>query len=120
MTSELTKTNFKDREAISIIIEKRFRGNTKFYKEMVCLFFETIKETLDDIQQVIVSNDVDKLKFSAHYIKGGAYNLGAERIGQISEKMELLNSAELPVQIEKLLDELEIELKIFRESVDQI
>ena len=110
--------DFKDAEIISTVIKKRFVGNAKFYKEMVNLFFNTITDKLETINKAFISHDKEKLKFAAHYIKGGAVNLGAETISQLAETIELFDEETL--HHEKLLQELKSELKKFREYVDRL
>jgi len=112
--------NFNDADLIQTVIHKRFRGNTKFYKEMVNLFFETIHDKLETIQQAIPCKDKEKIKFSAHFIKGGASNLGAEAIRQISEQMEYMNPNEIPVLSEKLLHDLNTEIRKFSEFIGRM
>ncbi len=113
--------NFNDEDMISNVLKKRFRGNIEFYKEMVNLFFETNAEKIDIINRAIKSGDTKEIKFSAHYIKGGASNLGAERIRQIAEILEMQDNIENgPQKNTELLQDLKTEMKNFRERVNQL
>ena len=87
---------------------------------MVNLFFETVNDKLKTITQAIILHDAEKIRDAAHYIKGGASNLGAQKISHVVEKMEILEEEEISVHVEKLLQELKLELKNFREFANQI
>ena len=92
-------------------LEKRFYGNIEFYHEMVNLFIVSSEEKLFELKQAINSDDIDKVKSSAHFIKGGAANVGAYKITELAEQMELLKGDEGLHVIEDLLSELILEMK---------
>lgn len=116
----MTNTNTSVFQDTIEIIKKRFRGNKKFYKEMVNLFFNTINHELEIMNQALVSSNLEKIKFPAHYIKGGANNLGAYRISKLAEKIEFLAEQDDAVAIEQLFQELKKELQRFREFSDRL
>ena len=116
----MNSSKFSDEDVILSVIQKRFRGNISFYKEMVNLFFETINEKLETINNAIKTEDKEKIRFSAHFIKGGASNLGADTISEISKKMEFFEENSIITQTERLLPELHSEIKKFSEFVGRM
>ena len=116
----MNSTQFNAPDVILSVIQILFRGNIPLYKEMVNLFFETVNEKLETIKHAIKREDQEKIRFSAHFIKGGASNLGADIISQISNKMESLEENNIIIQTEKLLPELHLEINKFSEFVGQI
>ena len=105
---------YKDEDLINTTINTRFRGNTEFYLKMVALFYETLDEHLNNLRESISNNDPEKLKYSAHAIKGSSANIGIEKVRAIAGQLENKCYSLTVEQANRLYDLLMKELEIFK------
>jgi HPt (histidine-containing phosphotransfer) domain-containing protein len=102
------------------VIQKRFRGKIEYYKEMTDLFFDTVDDDLEDIQEAITSQNFEKIKIPAHYLKGSANTLGAKDIADIADQMEHLSAFDPNNNVELLYNRLLGALRSFRDFTNQL
>ncbi|MBD3287342.1 hypothetical protein GF337_00925 [candidate division KSB1 bacterium] len=101
-------TQFSD---VLAAVNKRFQGDLSFYKSITGVFLKTTRENIENIRHAIKNDDMEKIRFSAHYIKGGAANIGAEEIREIAAKIESMEKDVISVRLESLLQAVETEMK---------
>ncbi len=109
--------HYSNSDQIKAVIEKRFQGDAIFYKVIVDVFLDTTRKNLKIIRQSLKSNDFEKIKFSAHSIKGSAVNIGAEEIYEIAEEIESMGKNQNSTQIERSIELIEKELVLLNEFV---
>jgi HPt (histidine-containing phosphotransfer) domain-containing protein len=51
-------------------------------------FLETTDESVDDMERAMEASDVEALKIAAHSLKGGARQMGADRLGDLAFDLE--------------------------------
>jgi HPt (histidine-containing phosphotransfer) domain-containing protein len=71
---------------------ERVDGDYELLKELISIFIEELPQQLRDIEGAINNQDSDKLRKSAHRLKGAVGNLAAEEAYEIAAQMELLGS----------------------------
>ncbi|MBW1995441.1 MAG: Hpt domain-containing protein, partial [Deltaproteobacteria bacterium] len=88
------------------------------YLEMITLFVEVSNSDLDRWEAGLQQSDAEKVRESAHSIKGAAVNLGLQEIGDTAFKVEvnareknLTGAPEAASKIRKMLDQLADEIK---------
>ena len=72
-------------------------------------FKNSFKKSVEELREGIDSKDFEKIKFAAHSIKGSAYNIRLNKIGELAEKMEKLakeSKIDNLTEIEKLLEKI--------------
>ena len=57
-------------------------------KTLIDSFKESLEKNIEIIKESLEKNDFEKIKFSAHSIKGTAFNIKLNKIGLIAEKIE--------------------------------
>lgn len=96
----------------------RVAGNTELYLNLLKKFSKNNQETYNDIQHAIETSQFELAANLAHTLKGVAGNIGAERISELTGKLELrLRSRDQKATI-KQLRKLSEELSIALDSVD--
>ncbi len=69
-------------------LNNNFTGVTGSMEKFVKLFFSNRRQYIDEITAAVAGADPEKLKFTAHKIKGTALNACAERIAAIFKSLE--------------------------------
>ncbi|MBF0242678.1 MAG: PAS domain S-box protein [Desulfamplus sp.] len=113
----------------------RIGNNIEFYEKLTSIFLDRVPHLLSDISQGIKTNDVGKILFSAHSLKGISLNIGAGVLSKISEEIEYrardyeiktnncegdINKADNQcdvLEIEPIFNDLEAAFKDFCEEV---
>ncbi len=68
---------------------KEFLGDDKeLINELISTFKESLNENIEKIENAIIKKDFNEIYFSAHAIKGAAFNIKLNRIGEIAMKLE--------------------------------
>ena len=67
----------------------RIGGSTTLLKKLITIFLEDITTKIDELQIAFDTNNKEDIKLYAHTIKGAAGNLGAIKIQEITQDMEL-------------------------------
>ncbi len=102
---------------------KRLAGNEKLYGELLNNLVTEYRNVASVLTALLADGKVDEARESAHKVRGIANNLGATRIGETAEEIELLLTAEQAVSHENI-DALrlaieEVEGSVIRLQVDQ-
>ncbi|MBL8900974.1 MAG: Hpt domain-containing protein [Planctomycetes bacterium] len=86
--------------------------------ELVSLFFEDTQQRLEKLQRSLVGGDLLVTRNEAHAIKGSAGNFGAERLHEVSRRLEdaarageLASARELGAHLRTCFQELRSVLK---------
>ncbi|MDA8792605.1 ATP-binding protein [Bacteriovoracaceae bacterium] len=74
-----------DKEQIDAI----YFADKDLFEELFFQFEDELNVSLQELVGLIEKNDATKIKEKAHYIKGMARNLGAKKIGDLFQKVEL-------------------------------
>jgi len=103
---------FNPIEALNLI------GNDlEFFQEIVNDFLMTSQEDFSNIQKSIESQNFENTSNYAHKIKGGASQIGAERVMQTALAVEENGKQNDSEQIKNLLNKLQEELIQIKETV---
>ncbi len=97
---------------------KQFQGEEEgdFVQEMIDLYLADALSLLESIRQAITQSDPGGLKLAAHTLKGNSNNLGAKRMGTLSQEMEKLGRDGTVEGAENKLIELEREFERVRQA----
>ena len=71
-----------------------FMGREETVRRLLGSFREKVRSQIDAIREGIGQKDFDKIRNEAHAIKGGAWNLGAKKLGYVASKMEMAGKQE--------------------------
>jgi len=63
-------------------------GDSNLAKELIEAFMESLNNYLSDIEKSIKNNDMSKLEFSSHKLKGALITLGANNIAEYALELE--------------------------------
>lgn len=103
---------------------KRLAGNEKLYGQLLDNLITEYRDIASVLSALLAQGKVDEARGSAHKIRGIANNLGAIRVGEIAEEIELLLISEQTVE-EGSIDALrlaitEVEESVIRLQTDQL
>jgi signal transduction histidine kinase/HPt (histidine-containing phosphotransfer) domain-containing protein len=101
----ITKT-LLDQTLISELRAMTPVGGATMLKELIALFLEQAPGRIAQINQFL--NDPQKMAFHAHALKSMSLNLGANRIGQLCQKLEELAHTGNEESVARLAHELEV------------
>ncbi len=96
---------------------ERCAGDKEFLNEMLIEFLELASGQIDELKQAIESNDAETLAKVAHSVKGASANLGAEKLSETALKLEKCGKEAQLQEAEKLLNELNNQIKELDEFV---
>jgi len=99
------------------LILENYMGEKEVVLDVLNVYKNKVEKQLDKIEQAIVDKNIGVLKFEAHSIKGGSYNVTAKRIGDIAAKMESDCKNNDISNIDSYLKELKEEFKKFVEAI---
>jgi len=92
------------------LAEKRLQlrrlGGLAFVQKMTSLFVEHTPPRLAAIVQGLQQGDLAAVEFAAHSLKSSAANLGAVRVQELAERIELLAASRQGEQLPALAAEL--------------
>ena len=75
-------------------------------EKLVQQFIESVPQYLTDLQQIIVVNDIEKLRQKIHQFKGESLQLGATQLGFLCEQIENCikqeQLANIPINLNKM------------------
>ena len=69
-------------------LEKRFDGSRETMREVANEYFKLVREVLDSCLTAMNEDDSETVHTQAHKLKGSARLLGADKLGDLAEKME--------------------------------
>lgn len=86
-------------------------GGPVFVQKITALFVEHTPQRLAAIVQGVQQGDLPAVEFAAHSLKSSAANLGAVRVQELAERIELLAAARQGEQLQALAAELSSSLE---------
>ncbi|GAA4369625.1 response regulator [Nocardioides caricicola] len=92
-------------------------GNTTYLDRAIGNFLANTPGTLESIRAAAASGDAETLKQVVHKLAGGALNLGVQDAGRTAQEIELIADTGTTEGTAALLDQLESELELGRESL---
>jgi HPt (histidine-containing phosphotransfer) domain-containing protein len=99
---------------------ENFMGKESTVKKVVGRFIEKVENQLPVMDEKLEKRDMDALRSEAHSIKGGAWNLAVQKLGDAAKKLEDSSRQGAPEQAAKDLDNLKEAYREFLEVVDPI
>ncbi len=81
-------------------------NNESLMKQLLESFKNSFKENIEKMEQSLSIQDFDTIKFSAHAIKGAAYNIKLDIIGKLAEEIEKQALEKNITKIEKLISQI--------------
>jgi HPt (histidine-containing phosphotransfer) domain-containing protein len=81
-------------------------GGPAFVQKMTALFIEHAPPRLAAIVQGVQQGDLAAVEFAAHSLKSSAANLGAVRVQELAERIEVLAASRQGDQLQALVTEL--------------
>lgn len=76
--------------------------------ELIGIYLEEAPAQIEDILKAVSQNDPSKMGAVAHSLKGSSLNLGANTLGAVAKKIELMGKESSLDGIEDLLEELKL------------
>ncbi len=67
---------------------EKLLGNTSLYEELIAYSFIQIPQDIQNIKKYIAEKNVEKIKMSAHKLKGTSLNMCFEILAEIAIKIE--------------------------------
>ncbi|EDY82890.1 ATPase, histidine kinase-, DNA gyrase B-, and HSP90-like domain protein [Verrucomicrobiia bacterium DG1235] len=99
-------------------LDEMYDGNANVINDLLKFFLENIDETLVQLREAIEKgNDLDRLRFCSHQIKGSAANYGANKLCKVMSQMEELC---LLGKLEQVLDLYPSAAKTAEETISTI
>jgi signal transduction histidine kinase/DNA-binding LacI/PurR family transcriptional regulator/DNA-binding response OmpR family regulator len=91
--------------------------DTELFSEIFQVFFDSGKQYIAEMEQALQQQDFKKISWNAHALKGAAYNLFAEAIGDAAANLEKVSKNEDPVDYEKKIEQIKY---LFQELIAYI
>ena len=110
LTNALTKDVY-DRNAI-----KALKLEQQYLTNVFNVFWETAPREISAIQYGLKEQDLDRVRITAHAIKGSALMLGGARLSAVAEYIEKNAREGVCVPIEPVIDQLNICLSEFKKA----
>ena len=99
---------------------ENYMGEKEIAIEVLLVYKNKVEKQLEKMEQAIVNKNINIIKFEAHSIKGGSYNVTAQKVGDIASKMESDCKNNDISNIESYFKELKEEFKRFVEAIDYL
>ena len=99
---------------------ENYMGEKELVIDVLGVYKNKVEKQLEKIEQAIADKNIGVLKFEAHSIKGGSYNVTAKKIGNIASKMEADCKANDISNIDSYFEDLKEEFKEFVEAIDYL
>jgi len=101
-------------------ILRKLQINEKTYNELIDDLIDTISSKIEEMQKSIEQRDFERLLFIANSCQTASLNLGAERILNVSIKLEEAAQSQDMNKSQKLILALEREVNILRDVITEI
>jgi two-component system sensor histidine kinase/response regulator len=88
------------------MLEELSKDGITFFDRTAASFQTRVGDQVADIRAAIAANDAYRLQFTAHQLKGSAFNLGLPLVGATAARLEALGEAGRTAGAEDLLDRL--------------
>ncbi len=106
-----------DMTTISAMRELQTPDNKCLLDSLIDALNSTAYKTFKDLRSHLARKDFNELSQLAHKFKSTCANVGAVRMRSLSARLEMLQGADDPREIEKLIDALEQEYKIVAQEL---
>ena len=87
-------------------LEELSKDGVTFFDRTAASFRARVGDQVAAIREAIATDDAYRLQFSAHQLKGSAFNLGLPLVGATAARLEALGDADRTAGAEELLDQL--------------
>lgn len=91
--SELAQTPILDAETLATLRQAQIPGEPDFVGELVDALQIEAPELVSQMEVALASADARRLRHAAHSLKSAAGNLGARRLRDVCEALELMGSS---------------------------
>ncbi len=95
-------------------------GNKQLLDKVIVRFFESQKQYLRDFDNAFSNNDVKKLGFNAHKLKGLLLTIGAQRLVELLLKLEAMGKKGDISHAGELIEEVKTEIALYSEKIKKI
>ena len=92
-------------------------GDADLLIEIIDTFLEVSPSLMRDMKDAIRSDDADKLKKAAHTMKAPAKQIGALKVGQLSEDLETMGRTENLTNAKPTYDSIKVEYEALEEAL---
>jgi len=99
---------------------ENYIGEKEVVLDVLLVYKSKVEKQLEKIEQAIDNKNIDVLKFEAHSIKGGSYNVTAKRVGDIAAKIESDCKNNDISNIDSYFRDIKEEFKKFEEAIDYL
>jgi two-component system sensor histidine kinase/response regulator len=107
-----------DWETLNALREYQAEGEPDLVQELIGMFRAEAPALLADIRTAIAAGEADKLRHSAHTLKGSSNNLGVRQVAALSAEIEKKGRSGTVEGADALLDELEREFTRALQALD--
>ncbi|MEX1330526.1 MAG: response regulator, partial [Desulfobacterales bacterium] len=94
-------------------------GNEKLYRKLLLQFFDTHRESVNEIREVLTQKDQTLAVRLAHTIKGVAGTLGADSLAQVAGELEKELKSEETGEPSRILEQFESHLNQVMQSIEK-
>ncbi len=97
-----------------IALMKRVKNNDSLFAKLIDIAKEDIPDDIKTLETQFKDTDYNKMKETAHSIKGTALNMSFDHLAEIALKLEKINEVEynlIPALIINLKDEFALVIK---------
>ncbi|HPO50293.1 MAG TPA: Hpt domain-containing protein [Spirochaetota bacterium] len=95
----------------------RFMGEKDVVDDVIRVFISKIDKQFEVIEENINTLDIDKVRFEAHNIKGGALNLSANLFGQEAKNLEEACKKNRKDKLGAIFSELKMQFENFKKEL---
>ncbi len=95
-------------------------GDQAFVDEMVSSFLMDIDETIIAMRISVAENNLHQFRFAAHSFKSSGQNIGANRLSQLSAKLEHVTETDFSNDSERYLAKIEEMLLEIRDALAEL
>lgn len=87
------------------------------FSEIFQVFFDSGGQYITEMEKALKLQDYKKISWNAHALKGAAYNLFAEALGDAAANLEKVSKNEEPVEYDKIIEQIK---HLFQELITYI
>jgi len=95
-----------------------FDGDEEIIEELLSVFYDSLVPLKIKLAEV-VSNRTTTVNAVAHEIKGSAYNVGAVKLGDLAQKLEIAGQQQNWSEIDTLTEHIQIELDCIKQFIER-
>jgi HPt (histidine-containing phosphotransfer) domain-containing protein len=98
---------------------KHVGGNEKLYRKLLLQFFDTHRESVNEIREALAQKDQTLAVRLAHTVKGVAGTLGADSLAQVAGELEKELKSEETREPSRILEQFESHLNQVMQSIEK-